>query len=122
MEVHTKYSRHWGSRKTWTRCLFDVLNDASEYFDVCDAHQTVCNDLHERLERANEKVVGIVHTSDSSCRRTSDALYGGYLGPILGAGNPYLTNENPLNLPPSFSFVASPPLPPMIPFDNSPAR
>eukprot|EP00965_Chrysotila_dentata_P163633 5403236-Pleurochrysis_carterae.AAC.1 len=36
-------------------CLFDVLDDASEYYDLCNTHQSVCDDLRGRLEKANEK-------------------------------------------------------------------
>merc|ERR1711988_1721918 len=62
-------------------CLFDVVADPTEKFEISQQHPEVVDLLHAELEKQAATIWEVPHAEDPLCRKTASALYGGFLGP-----------------------------------------
>lgn len=63
-------------------CLFNVVSDPTEQFEVGEKHPAKVAQMKAELNRQAETIWSTTHKPDPACKSAADVLYGGFYGPF----------------------------------------
>lgn len=72
-----KYSFRCSSRG----CLFNVVNDTEERYEVSAEYPDVVDQLMQEMKIAEQSIWRAPHGKDPECKKAARELYGGFYGP-----------------------------------------
>lgn len=64
-------------------CLYNVLDDPSEYNECSAAHPDIVKQLSAMMDEESKSIFSVSHKDDPQCKKTAYQKYGGFYGPWL---------------------------------------